>query len=156
MTTETKAPKKAKPTIRERANDRVCPECGGAVVRRSAKGPMPTFCSPECKKTRSNRRLVRGSAVIEFLQAWRIDRGSGEIAQAAFAQLCAIADQFNSEDNQAGRPRADLMAAKILADGTIFADRQRQVALARGLAMNAARDANAAAPQADNTPKFEW
>jgi hypothetical protein len=124
--------KKAKPTIRERAREHICPECGTDVHRRSPKGPMPTFCSAECKKARGNRRLVRGAAVIEFLQAWRIDRGSGEIAQGAFAQLCQIADQFNAEDaayrgpNGEQRPRADLMASKILVEQTTYFDRQRR------------------------------
>lgn len=134
----------SKPTIAERARERICPECGGAVVRRSARGPMPTFCSDGCKKKRSNRRLVRGSAIIELAQAWRIDRGSGEIAQTAFQQLCAILDQFNAEDNGAGRPRADLMAAKILADGSMFIDRQRQANLAKAQVQNSAREAKEA------------
>lgn len=147
---ETTAPaRKAKPTIRERAAQRICPECGGKVERKSTKGPMPTFCTKECGKARSNRRLVRGAAIIEFAQAWRIDRGSGEIAQGAFAQLCQILDQFNAEDaaytSPAGnsRPRADLMASKILVDGTLFADRQRQVALRRGMERAARRAAEA-------------
>jgi hypothetical protein len=137
------APKKSKPTLRQRANEAVCPECGGAVVRRSARGPMPTFCSAECKKERGNRRLVRGSAVIELLQAWRVDRGTGEIAQAAFQQLCQIADQFNAEDNEFRGPngerrqRADLMGAKIL-DMGMFHDRQHAVNLRRGLENTAA------------------
>ena len=114
----------AKPSIRERAAQAICPECGAPVQRRSTRGPFPTFCGALCKKARANRRLLRGSAVIEFLQAWRADRGSGEIAKAAFAQLCTIADAYNAEDNAAGRPRADLAAAKILADGTLFCDRQ--------------------------------
>ncbi len=126
------ASKAPKPTMLERARQAICPECGGQVVRRSARGPMPTFCSPECKRARGNRRLVRGSAIIEFAQAWRVDRGSGEIAQAAFAQMCQILDQFNAEDNEwrgengERRPRADLMASKILADGTMYFDRQRR------------------------------
>ena len=114
----------AKPTIRERAAQPICPECGGAVVRRNARGPFPTFCSADCKKIRANRRLLRGSAVIELLQSWRIDRGCGEIAKASFAQLCTIVDAFNAEDAAAGRPRADLAAAKILVTGTLFCDRQ--------------------------------
>lgn len=120
--------RKAKPSIRERAGERVCPECGGDVVRRSTRGPVPTFCSAECKKTRNNRRLTRGSAVIEFLQAWRIDRGTGEIAQKSFAQVCEIVDLFNAEDREAARPRADLMAAKILVEGTMYVDRRARPA----------------------------
>ena len=124
----------SKPTIAERARERVCPECGAVPVRKSAKGPPPTFCSPDCKRARGNRRLVRGSAIIEMAQAWRVDRGSGPIAQQAFAQFCQMLDQFNAEDKDAGRPRADLMAAKILDTGTIFMDRQHQANAARSAA----------------------
>lgn len=124
MTTETT--KKEKPTVAQLAARRVCPECGCEVVRRSARGPMPTFCGETCKKARGNRRLVRGAAIIEFAQAWRALRAQGPVAQAAFAQLNAILDQFNAEDVKAKRPRADLMAAKILADGTQYFDRQRR------------------------------
>lgn len=118
----------ARPTVSERARERICPERGEKVERQSPKGPFPTFCSKRCKRLRGNRRLTRGSAVIEFLQAWRIDRGQGEIAQKAFAQVCQIVDLFNAEDLEAKRPRADLMAAKILAEGTMYFDRQRRKA----------------------------
>lgn len=122
--------KKAKPTISERARERVCPECSGPVVRRSARGPMPTFCSPDCKKSHGNRHIVEGRAVIALLKAWRIDRAQGEIAQKSFAQVCQIVDQFNAQDNAYRGPngerrtRADLYAAKLLADGSMFIDRQ--------------------------------
>lgn len=127
MTNETKPTvKKALPTIAELARKATCPECGGDVVRKSAKGPMPTYCSDTCKKARGNRRLVRGAAIIEFAQAWRALRAQGPVAQAAFAQLNQILDQFNAEDVKANRPRADLCAAKILVDGTQYFDRQRR------------------------------
>lgn len=113
----------AKPTLAERARERICPECGGEVHRKSSRGPMPTFCSDMCKRARGNRRLARGAAIIELAQAWRIDRGTGEIAKVSFEQLCSILDLFNADDKEAGRPRADLMAAKILSDGSIYLDR---------------------------------
>jgi hypothetical protein len=132
MTDTTTAPKIAtrtpRPTIRQRAAERVCPNCGGPVERRSARGRMPTFCDAKgkdvCKREHSNRHLVEGRAVIALLKAWRIDRGTGEIAQQAFAQVCQITDQFNAQDREASRPRADLYAAKLLADGSMFMDRQ--------------------------------
>ncbi len=135
----TTATKTAKPTIQARARERVCPECAGEVVRRSTRGPMPTFCSPECKKSHANRHIVEGRAVIAFLKAWRIDRSQGEIAQQSFAEANRILDQFNAQDREAGRPRADLYAAKLLADGTQFVDRQRQVTAARTRARVAAQ-----------------
>lgn len=115
----------AKPTVAERAAQRLCPECAGQVVRRSPKGPMPTFCSKECKTSHSNRHIVEGRAVIALLKAWRIDRGTGEIAKGAFQQVCTIVDGFNADDNAAGRPRADLYAVKVLATGTQYIDRRR-------------------------------
>lgn len=118
--------KPGKPTIATRAKERICPECGGDVVRRSARGPIPTFCSHDCKRAHSNRHLVEGRAVIALLKAWRIDRGQGEIAKSAFAEVNRILDQFNSQDREAGRPRADLYAAKLMGNGTQFIDRQHQ------------------------------
>lgn len=116
--------RQSKPTIQDRAREAICPNCGGEVHRRSARGPMPTFCSDGCKRAHGNRHIVEGRAVIAFLKAWRIDRGSGDIAKAALAQMCQIVDQFNAQDKEDGRPRADLYAAKLMADGRLFMDRQ--------------------------------
>ena len=118
--------RQSKPTISERAREAICPECGGQVVRRSARGPMPTFCSPECKRDHGNRHIVEGRAIIALAKAWRIDRGTGEIAKTAFEQMCRIIDQFNAQDREASRPRADLYAAKLMVDGRMFMDRQNQ------------------------------
>ena len=118
--------KTQRPTIAERAADRICPECGGPAERRSARGPAPTFCSQECRKAHGNRHIVEGRAVIAFLKAWRIDRGSGEIAKESLAEVCSIVDSFNTADREAGRPRADLYAAKLLAEGTRYMDRQKR------------------------------
>lgn len=138
MTTDTAAPAKAsmKPTIAERARERVCPECGGEVVRRSARGPMPTFCTPECKKAHANRHIVEGRALIALAKAWRIDRAQGQIAKTCFDQMNRILDQFNAQDRDAGRPRADLYAAKLLNDGTQFFDRQHQANAAKARRQN--------------------
>jgi endogenous inhibitor of DNA gyrase (YacG/DUF329 family) len=120
------ASKAPKPTVSERLKGpRLCPNCSGTVERKSPKGPMPIFCGKACKVEHNNRHMVEGRAVIAFLKAWRIDRGSGEIAQRAFAELCSITDQFNAADLAANRPRADYYAATILADGTRYFDRQR-------------------------------
>lgn len=126
-----KATKRApKPSIAERARQPICPNCGGSVERRSPKGPFPTFCDSRgagvCKREHSNRHLVEGRAIIGLLKGWRIDRGSGEIAQRAFAQICQIADQFNAQDAEVNRPRADLYAAKLMANCSLYMDRQRQ------------------------------
>lgn len=114
-----------RPTIKERLRDRVCPNCGRKVERKSAKGPPPTFCSKECKRSHNNRLLVEGRAVIGFLKAWRVDRGVGEIAQKSFAQVCEITDLFNAQDNALGRVRPDYYGATLLSDGSRYFDRQR-------------------------------
>lgn len=128
----------SKPTIAERAREAICPNCGGPVVRLHQRGPMPTFCSVKgkgvCKREHFNRHLAEGSAIIALFKAWRIDRGTGEIAKAAFAQGCQILDQFNADDRDAGRPRADLYGAKLMADGRLFMDRQNQKNAARAAA----------------------
>lgn len=114
------------PSLRTRANEKVCPNCGGEVVRRSDRGPMPTFCSATCKQEHANRHIVEGRAVIALLKAWRIDRAQGPIAKAAFSELNKILDTFNAQDREAGRPRADLYAAKLLDDGRAFHDRSHK------------------------------
>lgn len=115
----------SRPPIRDRAREPICPNCGGEVKRRSLRGPAPKFCSNACKVQMQNRLTVEGRALVHFVKAWRIDRGSGEIAQASLAQLCEIADGFNAKDLESGRPRADLYAAKLLSEGTRYIDRRR-------------------------------
>lgn len=83
------------------------------------------FCSKACRIDMQNRLTVEGRAIIAFAKAWRIDRGSGDIAQGSLAQLCEIIDGFNARDLAAKRPRADLYAAKMLAEGTRYIDRRR-------------------------------
>jgi hypothetical protein len=116
-----------KPTIRERLRERICPNCGNPVARRSAKGPAPTFCGRDtCKREMNNRLMGEGLTVIGLLKAWRVDRGSGEIAQGCFAQAIEALDNFNQQDREAGRPRADYYGATLLAKGTRYVDRQRR------------------------------
>jgi endogenous inhibitor of DNA gyrase (YacG/DUF329 family) len=117
--------RKGPASISDRLKERVCPNCGGKPERRSAKGPPPTFCSRQCKRSHNNRLLVEGRAVIGFLKAWRIDRGCGEIAQKSFAQVCEIVDLFNARDREAGIPRSDIYAATLLIEKTRYFDRQR-------------------------------
>jgi hypothetical protein len=117
-----------KPTMRELAGKPICPNCGGDVVRRSTRGPVPTFCDSRgagvCKKEFANRQLVEGRAVISLMKAWRADRGSGEVAKAAFAEAVTILDGFNADDRKAERPHPRLYVAKLLWDGYRFIDRK--------------------------------
>jgi endogenous inhibitor of DNA gyrase (YacG/DUF329 family) len=128
-------PHPSKPSVSERAREAICPNCGDEAVRRSARGPVPTFCSAECKRDHGNRHMVEGRAVIALLKAWRIDRGSGEIAKAAFAEAVSILDKFNAADKDAGRPRADLYAAKLLNTGRRYIDREQRSRAAPGRTM---------------------
>jgi len=114
-----------KPTINERARQAICPECGGQVKRRKPTGPFPKFCCEEHKKAFGNRLLGQGLPVIGLLKAWRKDRGSGEIAQTAFSQVCQILDQMIATDTAAGRPSPDLYASKLMFNSGRYIDRER-------------------------------
>lgn len=119
--------KKAKPTVRERAADRLCPNCGKPSPERiSSRGPAPLYCrDTDCKREMNNRNLRDGLALVPYVKAWRIDRGSGEIAQTAFARLCKIADTLNEEDRTENRPRADYYAATLIASQAATVDELR-------------------------------
>lgn len=99
--------------------ERVCPNCGKpSPERRSARGPAPLYCRAEdgrdCKREMNNRNLTDGAALIPYLKAWRINRGSGETAKASFQRICRIVDELNDGDRNAGRPRADYYATVLL------------------------------------------
>lgn len=115
----------AKQTISERAREPVCPQCGGPVKRKSAKGPSPRFCCAQHQKAFQNRMLSEGLIIAPLAKAWRINRGSGPVAQEALQQLCQVLDFFNNRDLEKGRPRADLYAAKLMGDHRIYLDRRR-------------------------------
>lgn len=112
-------------TVIERAKERLCPNCGSAVVRKSRQGPPKKFCDAKCAREFRARAVKEGSAAIPLAKAWRVNRGKGEIAKKAFQQFCTMLDIFNAADREAGRPRADLFAAKLLADGREPIDRLR-------------------------------
>lgn len=117
---------KPKPSIEDRAKEKICPNCGGPVERRSAKGAKPVFCGAKCAADFQARQRHEGRAAIALLKAWRIDRGSSPVAKEAFLNLCRMVDYFNFEDGKAGRPRPDLYCAKLMADGLMFFDRTRR------------------------------
>jgi hypothetical protein len=117
--------RKSRPTVAQMALMKICPGCGQKVDRQGARGPKATYCTAACKREKNNRDIQRGGVIVGFAQAWRVNRGSGEIAQASFAELCSILDAFNAEDRDAGRPRADIYAAKLLSTGTRYMDRRR-------------------------------
>jgi hypothetical protein len=101
-----------------------CPECG-SIVPQPSRGRARTFCDNNdvCKQAHANRRAVRGKALVSLAMAWRVDRGSGGTAKAAFSQMCEMLDAWNAEDREANRPRADLYADMLLDMGN-FRDRR--------------------------------
>lgn len=114
-----------KRTMPEALRDNRCPECGAPVERRSPRGPAPIFCNQQHKDAFGNRMKRRGGAMLPLILAWRIDRGSGEIAKKAFSEICSMADLFNEIDRKAGRPRADFYAAKLMRGGARYIDRMK-------------------------------
>lgn len=156
------AKKSSKPTIRERIATRVCLNCGApSPERKSAKGPAPLYCRPEenggrdCKRELANRNTVDAAALLPYLKAWRVDRGSGEIASASFERICQMLDDLNARDREVpGRPRADYHAATLLASNAapVHELRYGRRKVAEGKAREAAK-APAAQPA---TPTFDW
>lgn len=65
------------------------------------------------------------AALAGLVKAWRVDRGTGEIAKGAFARLCKIADDLNEDDRRNSRPRADYYAATLLASNAAPVDELR-------------------------------
>lgn len=94
-----------------------CPECS-ADVPPTKTGVMRIFCAAECRSKYHARSKARGQALLPMLLAWRTGRGSTDIAKKAYAQVCAILDDFAAEDRAAGRPPAAEYAEKLLWMGT--------------------------------------
>lgn len=144
--------KKGKPSIRDRAAQRLCPNCGKPSPERiSNRGPAPIYCrDTDCKRQMNNRNLADGLALVPYVKAWRIDRGTGEIAQTAFARLCKIADDLNEADRRNNRPRADYYAATLIASQAATVDElrygRRKVEEGRARAAREAGDAAQPAP----------
>lgn len=128
MTRETseQAPQPAK-----QATTHVCPECSGPVAQ-SGKGKRRVFCSEAHKQAHANRRAVRGKAAIALAQAWRIDRGGGETAREAFRQFVALLDEFNLEDREQGRARADVYARTLIEQGDVRDRRNVSITCTKG------------------------
>lgn len=106
---------------------RQCPECGAEVRRRHAKGAIPNFCGPECKKGYHNRSANEGRAIIALAKAWRAARTRKEdaaVGSAAMAEMVAIIDLLNAQDRKAGRPRPTEYAKALIYQGR-YIDRKK-------------------------------
>lgn len=93
-----------------------CPNCGQRFPR-GTRGSPKLFCGQDCRKAFHKRQARRGEALAAFVLAWRGKRGSGPGAKAAFAELCSIADLFNAEDREAGRPPMVDYTSAVLREG---------------------------------------
>lgn len=111
----------AKPRKVSTFGRRSCPECGETFT---ARHHAARFCSPAHQRQFHNRSMGRGKVAMPYLMAWRgtkslkattaASRGSAvdkvkrerdrAMGKFAFGNLCALADQFNREDREAGRP----------------------------------------------------
>jgi hypothetical protein len=104
MTTQNDAlPVSAEPgkAARKAVYRRTCLECGAGF---KSWHPDAAFCSREHGTAFHNRSAKRGKVATPFLLAWRGKRGSGDVAKYAFQELCRMADLWNAEDREAGRP----------------------------------------------------
>lgn len=103
---------------------RLCPECGLPIIRKSKKGPMPTFCCAGHKIAFNNRQTVRGRAIISLAMAWRQQRGKKGVGSESYKEMIRIIDKFNSEDREAGRPLVTLYAEGLLSDWRSYDERR--------------------------------
>ena len=112
-------------TAAQIASLHVCPYCGGTVRRKSDRGPFPSYCTPECRRSQNNSDLSDGAAIIKLAKAWREARGSGPVGAAAFGAMTATLDVMLEADRKSGRPSALYAAAVIINQGTNYQDRRR-------------------------------
>lgn len=80
-----------------------CPNCGENVPRKK-RGQARIYCGSKCRDAFHKRMRDRGRAMAPFVLCWRAGRGSKGNAKSAFQELCRIADAYNAEDREAGRP----------------------------------------------------
>jgi endogenous inhibitor of DNA gyrase (YacG/DUF329 family) len=112
-------------TAAQIASLNVCPYCGSAVERKSARGPAPSYCSPACRQAQNNGDLSDGAAIVKLAKAWREARGAGPVGAAAFRAMTAALDVMLEADRKSGRPSALYAAAVTLNQGTSYQDRRR-------------------------------
>lgn len=92
---------------------KTCPECGSALPDTKSRGKKRVFCSDGCKTVHNNRMAARGKALAKVAMGWRQQRGAGDLGKFLFGEMTTMLDQWNSEDYQSGRMRADHYAALV-------------------------------------------
>ena len=101
------------------APNRRCPECGEPF--RATHGRQ-AFCTTAHKETFHNRQQKRGKVMMSLAQVWRAGkRKASDDSRFAFAEMCALLDGWNRDDNAAGR-RPDIMVKNRRAAGWSAAD----------------------------------
>ncbi len=79
---------------------RTCAECGASF---ETKSRTKLFCSQAHKLRFHNRNAARGKVLTPLAMAWRGRRGGDDTAKLAFKRMNTLCDEWNSEDNKAGR-----------------------------------------------------
>lgn len=89
---------------------RTCPECG---ARFQPTNGRQRFCTSAHKQAFEVLNGQRGRLAMSLVQVWRQGKnGKTEDTAYAFAQLCALADEWNKQDKAAGRNPALVVAEK--------------------------------------------
>src|SRR4028118_1076307 len=101
----------------------VCPECSEPTYA-WGRGGSKQFCSPKCRMAFHARAKVEGAAIIALAKVWRRNRGSGETAREAFAEMVRILDSFTTADIAAGRPNPTDYVKRLLSSGYRYMDRR--------------------------------
>jgi hypothetical protein len=92
--------------------ERVCAECGAEFT---AKHGRAQFCTTDHQRKFHRRMKDRGRALMPLAIAWRQGkRGSSDLSSYSMAQMCALLDQWATEDKTAGR-RPELVAERKMA-----------------------------------------
>lgn len=92
---------------------RKCLECGQPFQAVKAEG---RFCCTKHQQAFHNLSMTRGKIAMPLLMGWRsarnrtVDKATGSWA---FTELCALADEWNRQDREAGRtPAFEYITAK--------------------------------------------
>lgn len=104
---------------------RNCAECGAEFIPARQHA---AFCCKAHQTAFQNRSMSEGRAVIALLKAWRASRNrkdDRELGARCLSEVCAIVDQFMSDDREAGRPAPMPYAKHLLGQGR-FIDRRRK------------------------------
>ena len=130
------SPEPGKPA-RKAVFRRTCLECGEGF---KSWHPDAAFCSRAHGTAFHNRSAKRGKVATPLLLAWRGKRGSGDVAKYAFQELCRMADLWNAEDREAGRPNMIATVDAKRRDGWSAVDMPSISASVRNAALLAGRE----------------